>query len=77
MTSHCNNLDTTEAVYTLCSMKYDKELTILDTDIQELLKIHDNHNSVYIDILPSPFFSYASNIDQDMSGNFVLTPSLM
>lgn len=75
MTSESQEDTSHLAVDTLLSMKYDgEEMTIADTDIQELLKIYDNHNSVYIDILPSPCLSSKSHTEQDMSGNFVLPP---
>jgi len=75
MTSQSSQEDNSQVVDTLLSMKYDgEELTIADTDIQELLKIYDNHNSVYIDILPSPCLSSKSHTEQDMSGNFALPP---
>ena len=75
MTSQSQEDTSQLVVDTLLSMKYEgEELTIADTDIQELLKIYDNHNSVYIDILPSPCLSSTSHIEQDVSGNFALPP---
>lgn len=68
-----SQFETALAADTLLSMKYDGQ-EVADTDIQELLKIYDNHNSVYIDILPSPCLSSTSYIEQDVSGNFSLPP---